>query len=46
MARAVLFEKHPLFPVSRREVVEGKQHVAILDQALAPDFDEGVERGE
>jgi hypothetical protein len=52
MARAVLFEKHPLFPVSRREVVEGKQHVAILDQALgslvvfdAPDFDEGVERG-
>jgi hypothetical protein len=36
-----------------REVVEGKQRVAILDQALdslvvfdAPDFDEGVERGE
>src|SRR2546430_4055631 len=42
-----------MFPVLSREVVEGKQRVAILDQALdslvifdAPDFDEGVERGE
>jgi hypothetical protein len=39
--------------VLSREVVEGKQRVAILDQALdslvvfdAPGFDEGVERGE
>src|SRR3984893_15005707 len=42
-----------MLPVLSREVVEGKQRVAILDQALdslvvfdAPDFDEGVERGE
>src|ERR1700681_5018566 len=42
-----------MLPVLSREVVEGKQHVAILDQALdslvvfdAPSFDEGVERGE
>src|SRR5256885_15602181 len=42
-----------MFPVLSREVVEGKQRVAILDQALdslvvfdAPDFDEGIERGE
>src|SRR2546421_3713537 len=42
-----------MFPVLSREVVEGKQRVAILDQALdslvvfdAPGFDEGVERGE
>src|SRR6202035_528256 len=40
-----------MLPVLSREVVEGKQRVAILDQALdslvvfdAPDFDEGVER--
>src|SRR5256885_1138216 len=39
-----------MFPVLSREVVEGKQRVAILDQALdslvvfdAPSFDEGVE---
>jgi hypothetical protein len=42
-----------MLPVLSREVIEGKQRVAILDQALdslvvfdAPDFDEGVERGE
>src|SRR5258707_8341300 len=42
-----------MLPVLSREVVEGKQRVAILDQALdslvvfdAPSFDEGVERGE
>src|SRR3981081_2017770 len=42
-----------MLPVLSREVVEGKQRVAILDQALdslvvfdAPGFDEGVERGE
>src|SRR6266550_6735229 len=42
-----------MLPVLSREVVEGKQRVAIVDQALdslvifdAPDFDEGVERGE
>src|SRR2546423_8221465 len=42
-----------VLPVLSREVVEGKQRVAILDQALdslvvfdAPSFDEGVERGE
>src|ERR1700719_3624446 len=42
-----------MLPVLGREVVEGKQRVAILDQALdslvvfdAPGFDEGVERGE
>src|SRR3984893_762191 len=42
-----------MLPVLSREVVEGKQRAAILDQALdslvifdAPDFDEGVERGE
>src|SRR3984893_17657841 len=42
-----------MLPVLSREVVEGKQRVAILDQALdslvvfdAPGFDEGIERGE
>src|SRR5258707_14182053 len=42
-----------MLPVLSREVVEGKQRVAILDQVLdslvvfdAPSFDEGVERGE
>src|ERR1700730_15128265 len=42
-----------MLPVLSREVVEGKQRVAILDQALdslvvfdAPGFGEGVERGE
>src|SRR6476661_5790089 len=42
-----------MLPVLSRVVVEGKQRVAILDQALdslvvfdAPSFDEGVERGE
>jgi hypothetical protein len=42
-----------MLPVLGREVVEGNQRVAILDQALdslvvfdAPGFDEGVERGE
>src|SRR5947207_6256783 len=42
-----------MLPVLSREVAEGKQRVAIVDQALdslvifdAPDFDEGVERGE
>src|ERR1700732_2089593 len=42
-----------MLPVLSREVVEGKQRVAILDQALdslvvfdAPSFEEGVERGE
>src|ERR1700704_5953669 len=42
-----------MLPVLSREVVEGKQRVAILDQALdslvvfdAPGLDEGVERGE
>src|SRR5258705_8838835 len=42
-----------MLPVLSREVVEGKQRVAILDQALdslvvfdAASFDEGVERGE
>src|SRR3982075_3263891 len=42
-----------MLPVLSQEVVEGKQRVAILDQALdslvvfdAPSFDEGVERGE
>src|SRR2546430_548633 len=42
-----------MLPVLSREVVEGKQRVAILDQARdslvvfdAPGFDEGVERGE
>src|SRR3981081_1079008 len=42
-----------MLPVLSREVVEGKQRVAILDQALdslvvfdALGFDEGVERGE
>src|ERR1700730_7213261 len=42
-----------MLPVLSREVVEGKQRVAILDQALdslvvfdAPGFDECVERGE
>src|SRR3979490_2236243 len=42
-----------MLPVPSRKVVEGKQRVAILDQALdslvvfdAPDLDEGVERGE
>src|SRR4030081_1259371 len=42
-----------MLPVLSREVVEGKQRVAILDQALDslvvfddPGFDEGVERGE
>src|SRR3981081_2149537 len=42
-----------MLPVLSREVVEGKQRVAILDQALdslvifdAPDFGEGVELGE
>ena len=42
-----------MLPVLGREVVEGEQRVAILDQALdrlvvfdAPGFDEGIERGE
>jgi hypothetical protein len=42
-----------MFPVLGREVVEGEQRLAILDQALdrlvvfdGPSFDEGVERRE
>jgi hypothetical protein len=42
-----------MLPVLGREVVEGEQRVAILDQALgrlvvfdAPGFDEGIERRE